>query len=217
MAGSAFGWLAIHIFGSYGFTLFLAIPFFIGFLSTWIYTYNGPQSNSHCFGVACLSVLIAGATVLLIALDGLICLLMAIPIAFPLAILGAFVACAVNGILYAESQSGVVIGMFFALPFLAATESAVHAPSPEFKPTLRSKLPRHRKSSGNTSSHSQISTNRSIQFSASEFPIHSKRKSAALALPRVANAFFPRELFASPSSPGKKATTSRLEFLMSRL
>lgn len=132
-AGSVLGWFAIRGLGDYGWTLFLAVPFFMGFLAAWLYSYRTPRTFSECSAVALYSVFLAGLAVLLFALDGLICLIMAAPIAAVLALLGAYLAFAVQGIRTAEAQSGAVLTLFLAIPLLAGGESLSPPQTPEFQ------------------------------------------------------------------------------------
>ncbi len=70
---------------------------------------------------------------MVLAVDGLVCLVMAAPIALALAVLGGFVANSLNGIRNAETQSGSVLSVFLVLPLLAGTEYLAPLPTPEFK------------------------------------------------------------------------------------
>ena len=131
--GTGLGWISIQVLGSYGWTLFLAIPFFMGFLSAWLYCSDQLRSFGDCAGVALLSVCLCGIVILAVAIDGLICILMAAPIACVLALLGAYLALVVRSAQKLETQSGAVLGLFMAIPLLAGTEMFAPAPTPEFK------------------------------------------------------------------------------------
>lgn len=131
--GLASGWFVIHYLRDYGLTLFLAIPFFMGFLATWLHSYRSKCSFSSCITVVVASLILCGLLILLSALDGFVCLLMAAPIAFVLALLGAYVAYAIQAIRGAEAQSGAVLSFFFVLPLLAGGEFVSPPPTPEFK------------------------------------------------------------------------------------
>ncbi len=54
-AGAIFGtilsWFSVALLGGYGFTLFLAIPFFMGYLAAWLYCYRAPRSFGECCSV----------------------------------------------------------------------------------------------------------------------------------------------------------------------
>ncbi len=79
-------------FQSYGWGVFFAIPFAMGLIASLLLYSGHPRSFGHCFGVACLAMGMVGVAMLGLAMEGVICLLMSIPIALPLAALGVFVA-----------------------------------------------------------------------------------------------------------------------------
>jgi uncharacterized membrane protein YhaH (DUF805 family) len=75
--------------GNYGWGLFVGIPFFLGLNSSLIYGYHGPRSLGKCLLVAILSTGIVGVALFAVAIEGLICLVMALPLAVVLAVFGA--------------------------------------------------------------------------------------------------------------------------------
>jgi len=76
---------------SYGLTLFLALPFVMGGVTAYIHNYGHPRTSGETQLVVLLGVFIVGGTLLLFALEGLICIVMAAPIAIVAAILGGIV------------------------------------------------------------------------------------------------------------------------------
>lgn len=74
---------------TYGIALFLATPFVIGVLVAFLYNRPGGKPFSATVNVVTLSLLAAGGALLLFALEGVLCLVMAFPIAFVVALLGA--------------------------------------------------------------------------------------------------------------------------------
>jgi hypothetical protein len=87
-AGFAMVFLGTHVLANYGWGLFVALPFTVGFAAALIYGVRQPRSAKGCVGVACLAALLWGAGLLAVAFEGMICLIMAMPIALPLAALG---------------------------------------------------------------------------------------------------------------------------------
>jgi uncharacterized membrane protein YhaH (DUF805 family) len=73
---------------AYGWGLFVALPFCLGMFSVLLYSYHEPRNWWQCMGVALLPVGLVGAGVILIAMEGIICVLMAAPFALGLAALG---------------------------------------------------------------------------------------------------------------------------------
>ncbi|HEY2120067.1 MAG TPA: DUF805 domain-containing protein [Candidatus Acidoferrum sp.] len=57
LVGVLLSWASIRLLGNYGWTLFLAIPFFMGFLAAWLFCYRqtGMVSFGNCAGVAVLA------------------------------------------------------------------------------------------------------------------------------------------------------------------
>lgn len=80
---------AIYVFGSYGWALFVLIPFFQGFFSTLIVMRGAYSDYAHCLLAALLSMFLAGMALFVLAIEGLICLLMAAPLAVALGFMGA--------------------------------------------------------------------------------------------------------------------------------
>ena len=105
---------------SYGGWLFIATPFAMGACTAFFYNRGRQVTAADTTSLVAITVLIAGSTMLLVSLEGAICLLMALPIAIPLALLGATV-----GRRAATSDSkGTSPAMFvlLALPLTAALE-----------------------------------------------------------------------------------------------
>jgi uncharacterized membrane protein YhaH (DUF805 family) len=80
--------LGISVLGNYGWSLFVGLPFGMGLLAALIHSYHEPRSLGSCLLAANGAVLLAGIGFLLFAMEGAICLLMAAPLAFPIASLG---------------------------------------------------------------------------------------------------------------------------------
>jgi uncharacterized membrane protein YhaH (DUF805 family) len=90
LIGLLFVLLGTVVMGAYGWGLFVALPFCLGLFSVLIYSYHAPRDFMDCMTVALLPVAILGCVLLLVAIEGLICILMAAPIAGVLAFLGGF-------------------------------------------------------------------------------------------------------------------------------
>jgi uncharacterized membrane protein YhaH (DUF805 family) len=131
--GCALGWFTIRGLGNYGWTLFLAIPFFMGFLAVWLYCYARPRNFTECIGVAMWSVAICGVIIIGLAMDGIFCVVMSAPIAAALAFLGAYLAYAIQSMRRMAAQSGAVLSLFLAIPLMASTEFLAPLTTPEFK------------------------------------------------------------------------------------
>jgi uncharacterized membrane protein YhaH (DUF805 family) len=88
VAGLALAVVGEEVLKNYGWGLFVALPFTMGFAAALIYGVRQPRSLGSCVGVACLSVTLLGVGLLGLAVEGAFCLVMAMPIALPLAAFG---------------------------------------------------------------------------------------------------------------------------------
>ena len=86
-----FIWLSTMVLEDYGWGVFVGMPFFQGFASVMIYGYRAPRPFLGCFMVSSISMLLTTVLMLAVALEGLICLLMFLPLAAPLVWLGGSV------------------------------------------------------------------------------------------------------------------------------
>ena len=99
--------LSTTLLQSYGWALFVGIPFVMGFLSAVIYGAREKRTLAGSLTVACASVALTGVALLTVALEGGVCLVMAAPIALTGAIVGAM-----------AGHAALAIGRFHAMPHL---------------------------------------------------------------------------------------------------
>jgi hypothetical protein len=88
--GALATYIGVQALGIYGWGVFVALPFCLGLFSVFIYTYHEVRSLAGCVAVSAMSIGIVAAGLLAFAIEGFICIVMAIPIALPLALLGGF-------------------------------------------------------------------------------------------------------------------------------
>jgi hypothetical protein len=88
IVGAAFAALSIGLLSEYGWGLFIGVPFCLGLFSVLVYGYHTPRSFGSCVVVSCVSVLISGALLVALAVEGIFCVAMAVPIVLPLALIG---------------------------------------------------------------------------------------------------------------------------------
>jgi uncharacterized membrane protein YhaH (DUF805 family) len=89
--GLVIGWFGTSVLGNYGWTLFVGLPFVMGFLAVMIHGFRQPRGIGSCILTAILAVALAGVGFLFMAMEGAICLIMAAPLAFALGIFGGIV------------------------------------------------------------------------------------------------------------------------------
>lgn len=126
LVGLSMLWLSVYGVGTYGMTLFFATPFTMGAVSSVIYNAKYPRSPWRTMGLALLGTILTGCVVMLFAIEGLICLAMAFPIAAVLAIVGSVIAWA---IMTSARSSRSPAGLLLVLPALALGEAKVSEPT----------------------------------------------------------------------------------------
>jgi len=125
--------LASQVLANYGWGLFVALPFAMGFAAALIYGVQQPRSLRGCLGVACLSTALLGGALLALAFEGVVCLIMAIPIALPLAAFGGVCAYAVQRRRWLRTEAPVFLSVLLILvPSVEWLEHAVATPAPVF-------------------------------------------------------------------------------------
>ena len=119
------GWFCTTFLESYSASLFMGIPFCQGFLAALFHGRRERRSLGACIGVALLSIFCAGVGFFAFALEGVICLVMAAPLAAMLATLGACLGCAVQSQRVHSGESGrLACVALLALPGLMWLEDA---------------------------------------------------------------------------------------------
>lgn len=116
--------LTIYAFGSYGAALFYGTPVVAGAVAAYFYNRQESKSWPASVGVSLLPMICIGGLFLLAALEGAICILMAAPLALPLAAVGGLVG---KGIADAQrarrDRRRQLAGCLLALPLIAFGES----------------------------------------------------------------------------------------------
>ena len=127
--GLAFLLLGTVVLQTYGWGLFVALPFCLGLFSVLFYSYHQPREFGESMGVALLPIAILGIALLLVAMEGLICILMAAPIAVGLAALGGMLGHTIQSTHWMSRQSSSVLSMILLV--LPAAFGAEHVAHPE--------------------------------------------------------------------------------------
>jgi uncharacterized membrane protein YhaH (DUF805 family) len=117
---------------TYGLGLFVAVPFCVGYLSALLHRRRHPQSQVQPFVVALFSILLLGGFLLALAWEGVLCLVMSLPLALLAAMLGAMLgsrSAATSGPA-AVTRSYLAVGV---LPLLLMGEAAVRGEAPVYR------------------------------------------------------------------------------------
>ena len=83
--------IGVQFIKSYGLTIFLGTPFVVGLASGFVANSIHPRKSGDTILIAMLALLITSGGLLLIAIEGIVCLAMALPLATPMSILGGLV------------------------------------------------------------------------------------------------------------------------------
>ncbi len=122
--------VGIHVLAQYGWGLFVGIPYGLGLAAVLLYARSARRTLASCLAVAALSNVMLGALLLAAALEGAICLIMAAPLALPLALLGGFTGYAMRGVRERpEDPRPTLLGLAVAVPLLMGSEYGA-APQP---------------------------------------------------------------------------------------
>ena len=120
--------------GNYGWGLFVGIPFFLGLSSTLIYSFHRPRPLGKCLVVATIATGLVGVTLFAVAVEGIICLAMALPLALVLALFGSFIGWVLQKRpSFAPSTLNVVSLGFLLIPGLILLEHGLGGPPPLYQ------------------------------------------------------------------------------------
>lgn len=116
----ALGYASIYFFGDYGWTVFVFLPFLVGFLPSYFGINKLALSKKKCYSLSFTTLLVAILTLLLGAIDGLICVSMALPIWAVVTWIGAYIGFTIkNSRSPLNNTATLVILAFYSLSFLS--------------------------------------------------------------------------------------------------
>jgi len=128
-AGVAIGLVSLGLHAlllhRYNAAVFLGTPFTMGAAAGWFYNRGTLQNAGPTARLGALTVFIAGLASLLFALEGVVCIAMALPLLLPVGMLGALVGRAVRGE-HLASRAALMLAV--VLPGSAALESRLLRP-----------------------------------------------------------------------------------------
>lgn len=129
--GALFGFACVFLgaeIGRYGLGMFVGIPFAAGFLASWLLLRTGERSFGACARVSFCTLLGMAFGLLLFGLEGMLCILMAFPLAGACALAGAAAAFGLQklGRVRNPALGFVVLGA----PLWMGAEAALDPPAP---------------------------------------------------------------------------------------
>ena len=117
--------LAVSMFKQYGWGVFVALPFALGLASVLLYGYHSPRDYWSCLGVSLLAVALTGALLFAIAVEGLVCLLMAAPLGLVLAGIGGSVGYVLQRRSWRSLEKNALLGaLLLSVPIIMGAESS---------------------------------------------------------------------------------------------
>ena len=126
--------LGVLVFHGYGWGVFVGLPFAQSVVSTLLYGLHRPRRFSESAGVAFLAVLTWGFVLLLMAFEGLICLIMASPLVLAMSLLGSFVGWAIQFHVFRPSNiSRTITTSLVFVPLWMGVEATLNPPAPLFE------------------------------------------------------------------------------------
>ena len=114
--------LLINYLQDYGWSLFVGIPFFLGFGSVLIYGYHKRLQYKEALGVALFSILFFNLIIFILAFEGIICIAMGFPIVFFIAWIGANIGYAIHDNQRSATTANVFIIPVILIPIFAIIE-----------------------------------------------------------------------------------------------
>jgi len=119
--------------GSYGWGVFVGVPFCLGLLSVLVYAGREPRRLRDCISVGLLANAVATVGLLAVALEGAVCIVMAFPLAAPLGALGALTGYHLRRPGGGLPAPPAVCGVLLMLPAMMGMEAST-APPPAVRP-----------------------------------------------------------------------------------
>jgi hypothetical protein len=115
--------LSTEVLRTYGAALFVATPFCLGLFSSLVFGARERRSLGECVGVGTLAVVLASCALIAFALEGAICIVMALPITIGLGMLGAFVGYLIQSRGTRRPSAQAMSAAVLVVPLLMGTEA----------------------------------------------------------------------------------------------
>jgi hypothetical protein len=113
---------------TYGGSVFLGLPFAIGLVSAVVANRIEPRTRRETVMIGLAALAVVGGALLLFALEGAICLAMAVPIAAPIAMMGSLVGQLISGREQLPSPTRITL-LLLAVPLGTTIEAALPSPA----------------------------------------------------------------------------------------
>jgi uncharacterized membrane protein YhaH (DUF805 family) len=134
LLGVVVTWGALRFIGTYGLTLFISLPFVMGYLAVLIHSRTQEVHTNEVVGVVTFALLSTGIGIAAIAVEGVICIVMAAPLAWLVAMFGGLLAMLIHGRADSPQATPSTFAMLLvSLPILLGVEHVAPPPLPRFQ------------------------------------------------------------------------------------
>lgn len=126
--------LGVLVFRNYGWGVFVGLPFAQSLVSALLFGLHRPRRFGESACVAFLAVLTWGFVLLLMAFEGLICLIMASPLVLGMSLLGSYVGWVIQfHALRPSNVSKTITASLVFVPLWMGLEATLNRPAPVFE------------------------------------------------------------------------------------
>jgi uncharacterized membrane protein YhaH (DUF805 family) len=123
----AIAWLGIFVFKAYGWGIFLGLPFGLGLASAYSFGRLAPRNAWQSMKIALLAITLLGLGMFFFAWEGMACLVMAAPVVYTLAAMGAMLGHHMQLNRYRPMEQKLIpILLLFLMPTLMGAEYSAH-------------------------------------------------------------------------------------------
>lgn len=119
--------LSVYGLSSYGWGVFVGLPFFLGLSSVLIYGFHQERTLGMCLLVSVLSVAVAAGALVGLAFEGIVCVMMAAPLGTVIALFGGAIGFVIQRRRGGQTGNNLrsFLVMLFVLPILMGAEAKV--------------------------------------------------------------------------------------------
>ncbi len=127
-------YVGVNVFRDYGWGIFVGLPFVMAMLAVLVRSYHQPQKIGACIGLSALAMIIYASTLMALALEGAGCIVMALPLVIPIAMMGGIVGYMIQRARHVNA-SGIALALLLVLPLFLGAESAMLPTAPLYEVT----------------------------------------------------------------------------------
>lgn len=126
VSSTLISWISIYGFAEYGWALFLGWPVMMGVVSTLIVTATGKHTGGQAVLTGLASLGVVATVFLLVAFEGIICILMSIPLAVPLNLAGVALGFVLSKLIKSAAAKNYYLPLLLiaCFPFLVGFEAS---------------------------------------------------------------------------------------------